>query len=306
MALGMVILVATLQWYHVLKISNFSEKNKKESLDIARTVFQFIRQDVQSGGYCGCRTRDHNFPLRRNFSETAMPHKFLKRDRAVFGFQSTVGVCQQHMPEKFCGHVKENTDVLIVYNIPQKINKLKHAMANADEAILIQEGGRIRKNAMVLISDAEQGDFFIANDVKNEKIFHQLGENTTRLFSKCYAQGTEVTELQTVAYYLSDYSLFRSDIRQKAEEIVQGVVNFSIEYGVLGSKGLQYYAAASIQPEQWGSVCMVRLKIETKGEVHNGVVQKNHTFEYAFAIRNRHRVNTGIGAAHSHFIACPS
>jgi Tfp pilus assembly protein PilW len=321
MTLGMVILVAALQWYHVLKISNFSEKNKKQILDISRVPFQFIRHDLQSSGYRGCRTQDHNFPIRRNFEALGVPYKFLKTDRAVFGFKAAVGECQQYIPHKFCDHIKQGTDVLVIYNVPQKINVLQRSMANPDDAICIQTGGTIQKNAMALISDTQQGDFFIANDVKSEIIFHQAGENSIAVFSKCYQQDAEVTELQTVAYYLGvpehrvtarlgTYSLFRSDIRQKSEEIVEGVVDFSVEYGFIlpsdsamdgASEEFQYYAAAEVKPEQWAWVRMVRLTIETKGEVYRGIPQKNHRWEYAFAIRNGHRVNPGIGVAFGHF-----
>ncbi|HEV2524352.1 MAG TPA: PilW family protein [Gammaproteobacteria bacterium] len=288
-------------------------------MDIGRTLFQFIRHDLQSSGYRGCRTQDHNFPIRRNFEKNGIPYKFLKTDRAVFGFEATTGVCQQHIPRKFCDSLRKNSDVLVIYNIPQKVNFLKHSMVNPDDAIFIQAGGRIQKNAMVLISDVQQGDFFIANDVENEKIFHQLGANSTLLLSKCYQQDAEVTELQTIAYYLGShhrssalrgtYSLFRSDIRQKAEEIVEGIVDFSVEYGFFESSDasfdgapekFQYYAAAEVKPEQWALVRMVRLKIETKGETYHGIPQKNHRWEYAFAIRNGHRVSSGIGVDLSH------
>ncbi|HQZ87827.1 MAG TPA: PilW family protein [Gammaproteobacteria bacterium] len=316
MTLGLVILVAAMQWYHVSKISHFAEKNKKEILDIGRTLFQFIRHDLQSSGYRGCRTQDSNFPIRRNFEKNGIPYKFLKTDRAVFGFEAAAGVCQQHIPQKICDSLRENSDVLVIYNIPQKVNFLKHSMVKSDDALFIQAGGRIQKNAMVLISDVQQGDFFIANDVENEKIFHQLGANSTFLLSKSYKQDAEVTELQTIAYYLGipdrssalrgTYSLFRSDIRQKSEEIVEGIVDFSVEYGFFESSDtslegtsekFQYYAAAEVKPEQWALVRMVRLKIETKGETYHGISQKNHCWEYAFAIRNGHRVSSGIGVA---------
>ena len=122
MTLGVVILVAAMQWYHVLKMSHLSEKNKKEILDIGRTLFQFIRYDLQSSGYRGYRTQDQNFPIRRNFEKQGIPYKFLKTDRAVFGFEAAAGICQQHIPQKFCDNIRKNSDVLVIYNIPQKVN----------------------------------------------------------------------------------------------------------------------------------------------------------------------------------------
>lgn len=315
------ILLGAIHWYQVSKISQLAEKHKKQNLDIGRTLFQFIRHDLQSSGYRGCRTQDQSFPIRRNFEKNGIPYKFLKTDRAVFGFKADVGVCQQHIPQKFCDNIRKKTDVLIIYNIAQKINFLKQTMVNPEDVLFIQAGGRIQKNAMVLVSDVQQGDFFIANDVENEKIFHQVGANSTAVLSKPYKQGTEITELQTIAYYLGiperssafrgTYSLFRSDIRQKAEEIVEGVVNFSVEYGLFESNDpsragacekFQYYTAAEIGPEQWALVRMVRLKIETKGEAYYGILQKNSRWEYAFAVRNGYRVSSGIDIDLSHLI----
>ncbi len=318
MSLAITIFAFAMQWYQVFKISNFAEKNKKTIFDIRNTVFQFVRQDIQSSGYRGCRTQDQHFPLRRNFENVGIPYQFLKTDRAVFGFKAITGVCQQHIPQKFCSLIPKSSDVLVVYQVPQKIYLLKQSMINPEDPVLLEEGGRIQKNAMVLISDIERGDYFIANDVHNEKIFHQLGQNSSALLSKCYQKGTEVTALQTVAYYLAipdrpqaqsgSYSLFRSDITQKAEEIVEGVVGFSVEYGFFepsdmlldgGSAALQYYPAEQIKPEQWVRVCMVRLKIAMKDEGYNGVSQKTHSAEYAFAIRNGHRVNIDARTAFS-------
>lgn len=317
MMLGLVIVAVAMQWCQVLKISNFSEKSNKEALDIARTVFQFIRRDLQSSGYLGCRTMDQNFPIRRNFEEKGNANQFLRTDRVVFGFESAVGECQRHIPKKFCDHLKKNADVLVIYNVPQKIHLLKVPMAKPEDAIFVSEKGTIQKDSMVLISDALQGDFFIANDVIHEKIFHQSGKNTTGTLSKCYKTNAEVTELQTLVYYLGipnrptarfgTYSLFRSDIWQRPEEIVEGVVDFSVEYGLFEpGEGIQYYAASEIKPEQWAFICMVRLKIETKGEVYHGISQENHIWEYTFAIRNGYRVNSGSGIAKRHFTGLES
>ena len=319
MTLGLMMLVAAMQWYYVSKNSYFLEKNKKEILDRGRTLFQFVRHDLKVSGYRGCRTQDKNFPIRRNFEKHGTPYKFLKTDRAVFGFKAVAGLCGQHVPQKFCDSMPKNSDVLVVYNIPQTINVLQHSMLNPDDPIFIEAGGRIQKNAMVLISDLQQGDFFIANDVKDEKIFHQLGLNSSFLLSKSYQKDAEITELQTIAYYLGlpdrssallgTYSLFRSDIRQKAEEILEGIVDFSVEYGFFESNNasvegtaqkFRYETAAQLKSEQWALVRIVRLKIETKGETYHGISQKNQHWEYTFAIGNGHCLNSGTGINFSH------
>jgi Tfp pilus assembly protein PilW len=306
MVLGLVLFAGALQWYQVVKISNFSDKHKKKTLDVGRTVFQFVRQDLQSSGYRGSRTRDLNFPLRRNFEQTS----FFTIDRSVFGFQAAVGACKHHLPQRICNHIKANSDVLIIYNIPQEIYVLQTSMVNPTDPILLQPGEKIQKESLVLISDVLQGDVFIANDIKNDKLFHQAGKNTTNTLSKCYQKNAEVTELQTVVYYLGiservvgdegTYSLFRSDITQKSEEIVEGIVGFSVEYGVRTGEAWVYKKSDAINSTEWPSVRLIYLKIETKGAMYYGKREKNHIWEYVFTTRNGHRINTGFGAANRH------
>ncbi len=307
------ILTAAMHWYQIVKISRLKENTQRQVMDIGRTVFQFIGRDLKSCGYKGCRTADPHYPIRRNFKEIGNPHQFLRTDRAVFGFSAEIGACQHSIPPKFCSHIKTDSDVLVIYNIPQKILMLKDAMLKPEDALMVEQAKQIQENAMVLISDAHQGDVFIANEVENEKIKHQLGGNlnSTLNLSKCYQQGAEITELQTIVYYIGapdrptadsgSYALFRSDIRKKPREIVAGIVDFSVEYGFWdpsheSNPGFQYYKAALIKPEQWALVRMVRLKIEIKGEVYHGISQKNRHWEYAFAIRNGHRINIGSSA----------
>lgn len=313
MTIGLIILAAAMHWYQIVKIRMLKENNQRQVLDIGGTVFQFIRRDLNACGYKGCRTNDQNYPLRRHFGDIGNPHQYLRTDRAVFGFSAETGVCQQYIPPQFCHHIKTDSDVLIIYNIPQKILTLKESMLEPEDALQVAQAKQIKENAMVLISDAHQGDVFIASAVENDKIKHQLGGNLndTLNLSKSYRQGAEITELQTVVYYIGiserptadsrSYALFRSDIRKKPREIVTGIVDFSVEYGFWdpaheSHPGFQYYQASLIKPEQWAFVRMVRLKIETKGEVYHGVSQKNRHWEYAFAIRNGHRINVGSGS----------
>lgn len=281
--LSALLISGALQWYQVLKKTVITGRDKAQTLEIGRVVFQYVMKDVSTGGYQGCRTLDPAFPIRNHVGVFGTAHNYFRRDRVVFGFQATLGYCQGRMPKTICDRVKENSDLLIIYNVPRKIYSLIRDMRSAKENIYVQPGKPIQSGSMVLISDCNQGDVFIANTVEKQSIFH------TDNLSKAYKQHAEAAEIQTIAYYLGiperykenqkSYALYRDDLLQEAEELIEGVVDFEVQYAFWDPVlGIQYKMASALGDADWAQVVGIRLKIRTN---------TNHSWEYELAIRNR-------------------
>ncbi len=300
MTLGFVIVLGAVQWYQILKKTFIVQREKRQNLNIGRTALQFLMSDLSTSGYRGCRTFDDNFPIRRLFASFSGSARFFKIDRKVFGFNATPGNCQGRVPEKICKRIKENSDVLVIYNIPKAIYFLKQDMKKNDEVLYTKGNHQIRKGSIALISDCFQGELFIAEEVENQKIFHRktIQTNLTDSFNKLYKKGSEITELQTVAYYLGTpfrfekdlgvYALYRDDLFHEAEEILDNIVGFQVEFGILiPPDTFQYKTASLINDDQWKLVRTVRLRIETKSSLKTKPakeLQNDGVWGYEFSI----------------------
>jgi len=307
MALGMIVILGAIHWHQILKKTLMIQKEKRRDLHAGRTVFQFFMNDLENSGYRGCRTLDDNFPVHRLFVNFASPMCFFRMDRKVFGFHATSGNCLNKMPKKVCKRVKENSDVLVIYNIPQAIHFLKRNMKRTNEVLYVEGEHHIRRGSVVLISDCLQGELFIAEETEAGSIFHRktIQTNFTDSFSKLYQKGAEITELQTVAYYLGvtvregrlgTYSLYRDDLLHEAEEILDKIVDFQVRFGVLVSPDVfQYKDVSEIRDDQWSMIktVYVRVKVanplerdkklqDSKGSTSN--VQDNKAWVYEFSI----------------------
>lgn len=317
LTLGMLILAGAVQWYQVLKKNVLKQQAIRQNLEISRTSLQFLMQDVHASGYLGYRTFDDNAVLRSQIVDTQSPYKFLKIDRAVFGFQLSPGQCQHRLPPRPSTIFKENSEVLILYHIPRKYTRIVHDMQNPEDPLSIEGVNSFQQGSIVLISDGVQSDLFAVSKKPEDspgKIAHAASSNFNNraTLSKVYKRGAELVELQMIAYYLgkppreamrdsqsNSYSLYRDDLVHGAREIVTGILDFQVQYGVYESgRGVVYRKSQNISKEQWISVRSVRVRIEILKSDHipSTITIPSTIWEYNFAIPNRNRRNFNSGA----------
>lgn len=296
LSLGLFILEAVISWHQVLKRSFIAAKLKREDLEIGRTVFQFMSNDIKFSGYRGLRTLDENFPIKANFVSHKIPFRFYQYHVPVFGFRSTGNNCLEYLPLKSCKRIQENTDVIIIYNIPNQIDSLQYAMQTPLDVLETHSTQKRQKNAMFIISDAESADLFVATEIEPGRIFHagSTEGNLSSAFSKAYGVGAEVIALETVMYYLGvserstagkpRIALFRDNLFQKAEELTEGIRELNIEYQIHEpTMGMQYRRAEEMSDTLWHWVESVRITVLTERE---------GKWDYEFSIRNRHYFNS--------------
>lgn len=300
-SVSMLLMHCALQWWQIIKKTELGFQKKITELNTSRTILQFMHLDFENAGYLGYRTHDEGFPINQ-IAQEENPIQLPSDRRVVYGFKTTPGLCQlQGFSRQICERVKANSDFLVIYNVAQNITPLKQRMTSPLEALRTKEKSGIRAGSLVLIADLLQGDLFIANDVRNEWLFHQTtgGKNRTEALSKAYGEKAEVVELQTLCYYLGIPSraqnaqisrksvLFREDLRHGPEEIAENVEKFEVEYGIFTREnGVQYRKAQEISMEDWIFVVSVRLKI-TLSDLPDPLKE---TY-YEFSIRKRRNFN---------------
>lgn len=245
LCISLLVTSGTFQWYCIVK-KNW-EKNEKQKIDpeIQQILFQFYQQDIQTAGYQGCRTRDKSFPLYKIYSDYTAEYRYFNFDHTIFSFLATPGSCFGRMPNTACERILENTPVLILYNVPKGLTQLKHPLRTLSDPLMLKNYPQIQEKSLVLISDCQQGDLFIASKIEGATLHHKkmLGMNSTGELSKLYGEKgrmAEVAELQTVAYYLGkperltdSYSLYRDDFLHPAQEVATGIVEIQLSFGIM-------------------------------------------------------------------------
>lgn len=306
----MIILATLVPWYQALKKIWIATQAKAQALEIGHTALQYVRKDLKAAGYLGCRSFDNNFPIRKNFIYFGNQHPYFRTDRVIFGLQAE-GHCQAKLPATICQRLKKGSDLFILYNVAERFFDLQEDMKSAREPLYVDQEKPLPQGSLVLISDCQQGDLFVVNTVAKNRIFHEKGPTTnfTANLSKRYKKNTEVVELQTIAYYLGipkrhtqhpqTYSLFRDNLSFNAEEVIEGITDLQIEYGIWDAVlGMVYKPAANIQDTQWKKVTHICLKITTK---------TNHIWEYRLAIRNWQHTYSSVHNANGiiNFVTAP-
>ncbi len=283
LSLSAIILSGAIQWYQIMQTKIQQQKNVVQSLDDMHVTLQFMLRDIRNAGYRGCRSLDESFPLYSVYYHNELPYQFFRFDKALHAFKALPGTCFNQLPDDACKRMKHDSMVLILYNIPKKINILKKAMRDPTSDVLIEGKSEIWCNSLALITDCKQGDLFIATQIipgkESDSIIQHENlalKNKSSAFSKAYNIDAEISELQTVAYYVGvskienktnnrsgvrqaeksekneeivktektgfnnelkpSYALFRHDFIHHADEIVSDIVYLGIELGWLNPK----------------------------------------------------------------------
>lgn len=143
---------------------------------------------------------------------------------------------------------------------------------------------------LILITDCEAADLFRATSVSNGNgvttLAHASSSNTTNRLSKEYGADAFITELGQETFFVADsgrtnaagkviFSLFRIDIAGNQLEMVEGVSDMQIEYGLDVDYNRitdRYVTAASVP--NWDQVISVKLYllVDSIGEVASAPV----------------------------------
>ena len=287
MSVGLLLMLIVLYDYQRLHKTMLRFSPHLEIAEKNREIVQFLGNDLRLSGYLGPRTRDSSCPVYRQFDPST--HAWLRQEPAVFGCES-IERCAVSLGAGAKARLKAHSPIIIIYNIPKAIQRLSQAMDGPSGVIKVEHPTTVRAGSVVLVSDGLSSDFFIASAVQGHTLFHAQTPYTNRspFLSKAYPKGSEVVELQTVAYYLglpprsskgpNTFSLYRDDQCHEVEELTEGIVGMKLEYAVLEPvKGLRFATADQLLEKDWPWVSGVRLHID---------FHQRPSGRYDFAIRN--------------------
>ncbi len=173
-----------------------------------------------------------------------------------------------------------NTDILTVQRAGGCGAGVTHAMdnENANVKVLITNTCDFQSNDVLFITDCRNADIFRASTVSNdagnanwENIAHANNVNTTNRLSKEYDEDAEVFKFNGMEFYIRNNpagfpSLYHGLFEGAVEELVEGVENMQITYGVeiagAASSNYSYMTADAVTTAGfWEGVRSVRVSL---------------------------------------------
>ena len=214
-------------------------------LDAKFTIMQkfdianfYLRQDIQAAGYRGSRSCDNTL---LDLSQIKNNYNIFKQERKIFFVSIMPGTYVRDLPLKIEQKLMQqklqyNSDILFIKDVPKAVYILESAMQDPCAVLQLSNGGNVADGEWMAIADPKSIERFVASRViAGKDIYHQLPENKKACFHKAYSKGAEVIALQQVAYYVAKadlekktYTLYRDDLINKAEGIIDGVEEFHI------------------------------------------------------------------------------
>lgn len=263
MVLGLLLLEVLLQNY-------LGAKNLYRDQTELATLSENIRfadftlwQNVMHAGYAGAR----------RLSELKLDnHTKIDFDlfNAIHGYDT-------NLPDYLSGRVIKGTDVIVIAKATSDISKITSDVKAGVKSLQVVQNPATINNNLLLISDCVNADLFAAKNYRGNTIYseHKL--------SGVYKAGrSEIARFEELAFFISDtsridgkgqpiYALYFSTNRGNKRELVSGVSNMQIYYGVDSrevGRVEKYLKAAMVNHDKlWGQVLSVIIKLTMKSQL---------------------------------------
>ena len=181
---------------------------------------------------------------------------------------ATVNNCKDFVTAKILNKIiehkiKPNTNILLVYDIPEQITLLKNPMIGNDSHLQVTSiGNTWNIGDQMIIADHRNIQRFIISDFYQNNIIHDKPYNTTTNFIKKFQPGAEIFRAKHIAFYIAKnnglksnpYSLYMDDFSSgintyyttsyRAEAILDHIENLWVQ--VLEEPHLQPKLAANL------------------------------------------------------------
>lgn len=224
----------------------------------SRTLFLSLKQDLHACGYRGLRYNDAHYAVEESMDIPTIT--------AVHGMTAP-NVSQEFNPA-WRSRLLPGSDILIISDIP-----IAHwALERQGPSVLqLKENGRhgvgvdhIKAEQRALIADAQGAAWLrvaAVDEVQKRITAHEK-------IHRIYGKEAIFTPVERVSYFVARsardlkhrYALWRRVEGRNAEELLQGIKAFNLQYNVLDSGVCalgKYFSAASIT--DWSLICRVRV-----------------------------------------------
>jgi len=208
----------------------------------ARYAKYIMTKEIRMAGFQGCNVSDK---IALNMLVSDPPAELIfDQDKAVGGYEASGSGWSPALPTSLSGKVASGTDVVIVRKASSGEVNISSSMTKKNTPILVEDRLGLQANDYIIATDCEAGDIFQAGANGNATaITHTVANNITNDLSKAYERDAQVMKFEYFAFYIKDtgrtnnngfaiFSLYRADIKGNETELVEGVENMQISYGI--------------------------------------------------------------------------
>lgn len=237
-----IIILILFEIYSVVKKQSFKIAQQIQVLYNQNIADFYLRTQVNRSGYKGLLS---TLPLHQ-YTSIPISHKAHIIPKAPIAVcKATVASCKNFVPDKILDKIinhkiKDSTDVLLIYDIPEKVTYLTEDMPEYSSPLTIA----LQQNVFaagdhMIVADSKFIQRFILSDMIDKKLTHDKPFNTTNNFVKKFQSGAEVFRVKCVAFYIAKnyryknsqvYSLYMDDLsRNRAEAILDNIDNLLVQ-----------------------------------------------------------------------------
>jgi type IV pilus assembly protein PilW len=250
----------------------------------ARFAFDFLSRDLRMAGESGgCRNLSEIEPnvIAENYTVDFGEGNYIQGYDSGSGWSNPTSLTRVG-----------NSDVLVVRRAAVADTQLTGNMTAVNANIQITNNPlAFKAGEILIISDCETADVFAASGVStgNITIAHASNVNTANFLSKAYDQTARLMRFEQTTYFLANNpdgnpSLYKVDLYGNANEIVTGIEDMQVEYGVDSSGDLrvdEYKGAGAMTSADWDGV--VSVKVNLLARTNNEVSPTESGYKYNFS-----------------------
>lgn len=280
-ALGLILLAIVTSSYWLAKRNYLLEQAESTIQANASLAISLLQQQLRMAGFIGCPNVND---LQAKFSSS---HTILTPENSIKGYQGNANNWQPALPTCLDNKVKPASDVITVWE------REPHAYlaSTVDEKIKIKSAGfPFDCDDKVLISSCKQAELL---QVKSDS--KELQEQPHEKYKEA-----EIARVFYFAYFIRPsnhisasgrpiYGLFRKSLWQcglHAQELVEGIENMKISYGVQSSKQKEFVFVPAGQVHNWQEVKLVKLALLVTSV--DDVLDKPQDYQFAGEIYKAH------------------
>jgi type IV pilus assembly protein PilW len=297
-ALGLLIVAATLSIFDSNKQSYRATENLGRVQESGRTAFELMSRDIREAGGTPCA---NNIPVANVLTNSATAW-WSNWTNGVLGYENGALAGSAAGTDAIELHAGMGTGATVVTHNPTSatfdVRPLTHGFLADD---------------VLLVCDFNQASIFqmsgpAANPVTNGNVVHNTGSGSPGNCSKglgfaipmdCSANGTpysygensQIVRMQAMRWFVNNGTLFRQSLRNNgttpAEEVISGVLDMEITYLLPGAAS--YVAASAVPAARWREVTGVRVELMLQSDetVGTGNVRLQRPIVQNINLRNR-------------------
>lgn len=261
-AIGLTLMITLISLYfNQIKTYQFSQALERLQ-ENGRVAQQQLTKDINMAGYCGCgRLNEISLYNSLAFVDFNLANSLL-------GFHDGYSAAHNLSPQitQILATALAQTDQILIQAASAEI-----ISAKAENSVIkVQEKPNFNVGNILLIANCNSAALFQVAQVQQKTII------PTHRFTENYSdENTEISRFSHVIYYLADtgrknlagdaiHALYRRDLMaasSKQNELVEGVEDMQIRYGVTNSTAIGLHYLSADQVQDWEKVRVVKIAL---------------------------------------------